>query len=280
MTALFVLSSAVLGLLLGSFLNVLVSRFPFFLRGEGVSPFLGRSKCDQCQKTLFWYELIPLVSYAVLRGKCGTCGSHIPFRYSIVEGLTAVLFAGSAFMLVHDANAALFLMTNAGMPLFLLHIGAVFLGVFSLLAIFSLDLSYEYIPDTFLVLLFLSGLFESWFRITYLDDSGITPLLWTMLGIFLLFFSLWFFSKGRGMGFGDVKFAPILPLFLGWFSGFVAVLLAFWIGAGISLILLFSGGKSLKDHIPFGPFLVLGSYLVLFFPGILSWFAFLKDAIV
>lgn len=280
MMALFVLSSAVLGLLLGSFLNVLVSRFPFFLRGEGVSPFLGRSKCDFCQKTLLWYELIPLVSYAVLRGKCGACGSGIPFRYSIVEGLTEVLFAGSAFTLVHDTDATLFLIMNTGLSFFLLHVGAVFLGVFSLLAIFFIDLSYEYIPDTFLILLFFSGLFESWFRIRYLDDSGITPLLWTVFGSFLLFFSLWFFSKGRGMGFGDVKFAPILPLFLGWFSGFAAILLAFWIGAGISLILLFSGKKSLKDHIPFGPFLVLGSYLVFFFPGVLSWFAFLKDAIV
>ena len=266
----------VLGLIFGSFINVLVSRFPRFLSGGGISVFSGRSHCDHCKKKLSWYELVPLVSFLVQKKKCRSCNGLIPDQYALVELAVGCVFLFLGVAIVGEpiingiASAAII-----ASPLFFLHIGALILGMFALLAIFFIDLWHYYIPDIFIVLFFISGTIEAFLRILFFRQESFFALFFSVFGIFLFFFAIWFLSRGRAMGFGDVKFAPLFPFFFGALSGVFAIVFAFWIGAIISLFLLALGEKGMKDRVPFGPFLIAGGFVVIFVPQtaeiIFSW---------
>lgn len=267
--------SLAFGLILGSFLNVLVSRFPLFLRKRGISVFSGRSYCDHCGKTLLWYELIPIISFLFLVGRCYECGKPIPVRYSLVEALMGGLYFFLGFMLLY-APSVNGISNSLPAPLLILHIFFLCVGLFALVAIFFLDISYTIIPDFFTLLFYGAGIGESALRICVEKTEVSLFISGAVLVLFLLFFSIWFFTKRKGMGFGDVKLAPAFPLFLGSLEGIGAVFFGFWIGAVYSLALLMLKKKKLKDQIPFGPFLVVGAFIVLFFPNAVAWLLFLK----
>lgn len=233
------------GVAIGSFLNVLVDRLP-----AGRKILNSRSICDSCNKKLRWYELIPLVSYAIQKGKCRTCHAKIPTRIFIVELCTGLLFS-FLYMFVYPSTGFLgFVVT--------------LVVVCSLIVIFFADFEYGIIPDQMLIAITLVAL-------VYHMQTGITSLLQfivvggILLGIFLLLFIA---TKGRGIGFGDVKFAFVIGFLMGYPGGVFAVYFAFLTGAVISLILILVGRKKFrKDTISFGPFLVLGIVTYYIFAG-------------
>lgn len=229
------------GLAIGSFLNVLIDRLP---RGENV--ITGRSVCDHCKKPLRWFELIPLLSFFLQRGQCRRCHKKLSWQYPVVELVTGlgflVIFQGQAFE------------AHQGLALW----GAWFIFS-SLLVIFMADLKYQIIPDS-MVILGIIGVLSLGQAFEALQG----PALWlSAIGAGGFFILLWFITKGKGMGLGDAKFAFLMGLILGYPNIIVACYLAFLTGALYGVILILLRKKKLRAHIPFGPFLVLGTVIAL-----------------
>ncbi len=243
-----------LGLIIGSFINVVIYRYG---SGEDIN---GRSKCPSCQKTLRWFELVPVLSYVTLQGRCARCSSPISIQYPIVEFLTGLFFWAIAVKFY-----SLFLESTA---MFIFVAGFYFIVVSILIIIAVIDFYHKIIPDRFSIMFVAlsfgkliiehSG-FNNLFRGEGLLDLLMGPIL------FLFFYSIWFFTRGRGMGFGDVKLSLGIGWMLGFIGGISAIVLSFWIGAivGIALVLLKKAGP--KTEVPFAPFLILGVLLVIFF---------------
>jgi leader peptidase (prepilin peptidase)/N-methyltransferase len=252
-----------LGAAVGSFVNVVI-----FRSIEGESWVWGRSHCDVCQKPIRWFDNIPLVSFVLLRGKCRACRNPISISNPVVEFLTGTLFlwwyVGGEFFFHLTSQPFHYIQ-----PLFWLVVGVL------ILIIFVTDAMYFIIPDEAVALL---GMLTFLYRLT-LTLSGVmqpTDFLRTILGTLLctgFFFSLWFFTKGRGLGLGDVKFSVPFALLLGWPNVFVGMFLSFVIGGMVGLLLLVTKKKNIKEAVPFGPFLVAGLLVTLVCGGqILSWY--------
>ncbi|MEX0917162.1 MAG: prepilin peptidase [Candidatus Paceibacterota bacterium] len=240
----------IFGLLVGSFLNVVIVRFE---KGERVT---GRSYCPSCKKTLSWYELIPLLSYFFLLGRCRSCNKRISFQYPIVE-----FFSGVLFLL-------LFLFKGFSFEFFFLLI------FFSLLLIIAVyDVRTKIIPNAFVYLLIGLSLFSLFFNFSKVQFF--IPSYMDMLSgplFFIFFASFWYFSKGRAMGLGDGKLALALSWWLPFSLSITAVVISFWIGASISVLLLLflrlvgeRNTLTMKSEVPFAPFLILGFILTFFF---------------
>lgn len=228
-----------LGLCLGSFLNVVIYRLP---KGEG---FLGRSYCDNCKNKLSWFELIPLFSFIVLKGRCRRCRKNIDPTIPIVELFSALFFT------------AIFLKFPVVSSISLVY----FLFIFSsFIAILFIDLKNGIIPDKITYPAIFLTLSYSFFNQRFIES------LLSAVFASLFFFILYILTRGKGMGFGDVKLVFLLGLFLG-FPGIVfSLYIAFLTGAIISLILILWGKKKFRgDSIAFGPFLILGAILTFFF---------------
>ena len=248
--------ATILGLIIGSFLNVFLYRFH---TGKSLN---GSSHCLSCRVRLYWYELVPLVSYIVLLGRCRTCSSYIPSRYFLVEILTGLAF---------------WLAATSPFPILLQAIIAIFFSVLILILIY--DLAHTIIPDEFV--LALVGL--AFLQISYQVYFGGT--IWDF-GFALLsglaaagpFVFLWVISQGRWIGLGDAKLAFPLGMMVGLYGVVSLVILSFWLGAAISLILigiqkLLKRGQidlritgralTMKSEIPFAPFLIL-AFLAVF----------------
>lgn len=219
MTALFLF---ILGLLVGSFCNVLIDRLP---NGENV--LVGRSHCDFCKKTLRWYELIPVFSYFLQGGRCKRCKKKLSFQYPIVELVTAI-----------------------GFVLLLPHPVAFYLLFISLLVIFVSDLKFQIIPDSMIILGCLVAVWHGMHLIPALCS-------------FAFFYLLWIITRKKGMGFGDVKFAFLMGLLLGFPGVVLSLYISFLTGAFVGVILMIEKKKGWKSAIAFGPFLVLGTVIVL-----------------
>lgn len=255
-----------LGAVIGSFLNVVILRYN---TGRSLS---GRSACFSCKTVLRWYELIPVGSYLLQRGRCRTCNSKIASQYPLVELLTALLL-----VLLHLKFYA-----GALTPTYLMQFGVYALITSLLIVILVYDIRHKIIPNIFVYPAALLA-----FLTLFVDFEALSftiPQLWDALaGLFLAlpFALLWLFSGGKWMGLGDAKLALVLGWVLGITAGFTAVLFAFWSGALISLLLLllsrgatFQTGNSLlpyrlplltmKSEVPFAPFLILSFWFVFF----------------
>jgi prepilin signal peptidase PulO-like enzyme (type II secretory pathway) len=251
----FGLFSFVLGTICGSFLNCVIYRL------EVSKSFLkGRSYCPHCKHILDWRDLIPIFSFFILRGKCRYCHKPISLQYPLVELATGLLFVFTTYNL-QPITYNLKILLNLGYQL---------LVVSCLVIIFVYDLKHYIIPDKVIypviAITFIYQLFRS------LEFGILRSILSAVLasGFFLTIVLL---SKGKWMGVGDIKLAFLMGLFLGWPKIIVALFSAFLIGALIGLILIALGKKTLKSEIPFGPFLVSGTFLALFFgQKILNWY--------
>lgn len=254
MLILFVLIAFFAGSALGSFLSVLVDRFP---RGETV--IRGRSKCEHCHRVLSAQDLIPIFSYLMLSGKCRYCRAKIPFRLFAVEAVCGILTA-SLFAYSYVFNIPII------QPLYLLIV------FFCLFGIFLTDYISGIIPDEFVIAIILATLIF----LGISERTLLIPNLLSALGAFCLFMAILLATRGRGMGAGDVKLSFALGLFLGFPNIIVGLYTAFLTAAGVSLILILAGKKKLRgDTIAFGPFLVAGSVAVYFLGGrILTLFGF------
>lgn len=237
------------GIAIGSFLNVLVDRIP---RNESVV--VSRSHCEHCRHILAWYDLIPLLSYALLRGKCRYCHKHIGYYYPIVEALTGILFVITANFLLSDFRIL------AGFDLISFALsGYYYLLISCLIVIIFTDIKYGIIPFKIISVIVLAAIVYAIFSPFFINY------LLTALGAFGLFLSLFLLTKGKGLGFGDVVYAFMMGLVLGFPKIIVGLYIAFLTGAIISLLLVWSGKKKMKgDSIPFGPFLAAGTILGLF----------------
>lgn len=230
----------IMGTAIGSFLNVVIDRLP---REESLN---GRSHCDYCKHVLSPLDLFPLFSYLFLGGKCRYCGKKLSPQYPAIEALT-----GAAFVLVFYALPAL-----PYIELFF------YLGIVScLIAVFFTDLKEQIIPDelqiAFFVLTFLLRIVQG-ASVYDLAGGAVSGLIVTapILVLYLI-------TKGRGMGFGDVKLAFNIGFFLGWAKGLIVLYLGFIIGAAVGIILLAAGLKKMKSKIAFGPFLLLGVFIMI-----------------
>lgn len=241
----------IFGLLLGSFLNVVILRM-----NTGRSVVTGRSKCARCSRVLKWYELIPVFSFLGLRGKCSTCKNPISFQYPLIELTTAIGFL-LLFMKI--------ILPNFFSPMsWVAFVGAAII-LCLLIVIVVYDLRHKIIPDTVVYPLIIMGVLSVLWQ--WLTLTGFSPGQAIVEG-FLAgapFFFLWFLSKGRMMGFGDVKLALAFGLIFGLGTAVASFFVAFWIGGLIGVVLLLLSKKyRLQSQIPFAPFLIAGMAIVYF----------------
>ena len=237
-----------LGLIIGSFLNVVILRI-----NTGRSITTGRSKCAHCSRVLKWYELVPVFSYLALGGKCRTCKATISRQYALVELVTAI-----TFVVIYMAT-----LVKGGFTLLSLVNFAFVCVIASLLMVLTIyDLKHKIIPNqivyTFIVLSFLSILWKTLYVPGFMPGE-------TLAAGFILatpFFLLWYFSKGKFMGFGDVKLMLGIGWLLGISVGTMALLFSFWIGGIVGMFLLaLTHRYSMKSQVPFAPFLVAGTFI-------------------
>jgi len=251
------------GACIGSFLNVVIYRST-----TGESWVSGRSHCEKCKKPIAWYDNIPLLSFFVLRAQCRHCGAKLSYSHPIVEGLTGIIFVwwwivGSLFFQLTQMPFTFL------QPLFWLLVALL------LLVIAIVDLKELVIPTTPLILLTALVIV---YRIA-LVASGIMrfqDLLYSVLAmatVTLLFWSLWYFTKGRGLGFGDVQLVVPLSLLVGWPEVFVWLFVSFLSGAVIGLLLIAFKRAQFGKPVPFGPFLILGTAAALIWGNqLVSWY--------
>ena len=234
------------GLLVGSFLNVVIARVP-----AGKSVWAPRSACPECGAPIAWYDNVPLVSFAILRGQCRRCATAIPWRYPIVEAATGTAFALAYLLYGPTIDFA---------------VSALLLG--ALIAITAIDLREQIIPDAITLPGIVLGFAVSFLpgRVGWLDSLiGIA----VGGGIFLVIILV----SGGGMGGGDMKLGAMLGAFLGWKVGLLGLLLSVLAGGGIAVLLLLLGRKGRKEAIPFGPFLALGGAIALLWGDpLLNWY--------
>ncbi|MDO8504370.1 MAG: prepilin peptidase [Candidatus Liptonbacteria bacterium] len=274
----------IFGLAVGSFLNVLATRYNpdgFLLSKNSLG---GRSHCPHCKHALSWYELVPLVSFAVQGGKCLNCRAKISFLYPIGE-----LLGGLIFVFVPEKIASL----SYPAPSFLSAQVFVWLCIFLLLQLLSfIDFRFQIIPDEGSLALVVLGVLASFVyplnilgmkafsfigHYAYLfnfQDSLVANRLFGVAVGAAFFGLLILITRGRGMGFGDLKLSLGLGLIFGWPDVLLVIGFAFIIGALIGGFLLLARRETMKSSLPFVPFLALGAVLVFFYGYKLTDFYF------
>jgi leader peptidase (prepilin peptidase) / N-methyltransferase len=275
--AAFVGSCLVLGLMVGSFLNVVIHRLPKMMElswrqqcadlsrsnaTDNLSPASGeeepslhtpynlivpRSACPHCNHTLSAWENIPIFSYLLLRGKCKGCGASISPRYPIIEAISGVLCACAAWHF------------GFGLPA----VGALLL-IWALLALTAIDFDTQLLPDDITLPLLWAGLLFNLFGVFINLPSAV---LGAVIGYLALWSVYWLFkvTTGKeGMGYGDFKLLAALGAWLGWQMLPLIILLSSLVGAvvGITLIVALKHGRNIP--IPFGPYLAGGGLIALF----------------
>lgn len=234
----------VCGGLIGSFLNVVIDRLP---RGQSV--IYPPSHCPRCRHRLGFYDLIPFVSFFYLRGKCRYCRAKISSYYPLIEFVTGLLFVLTIFI---------------GMYQSLFYIIYLLFVISSLIIVFFTDLKYGIIPFK-VVVISLIIITTRYFFIVLGDPGYVFNYFLSGIGIFTIFLLLFLITKGRGMGFGDVVFSFFMGYILGFPNIILGVYIAFLTGALVSLILVIMKKKRFKGGmIAFGPFLVLGTIISMF----------------
>ncbi len=242
-----------LGLIVGSFLNVVVLRY-----GTGLSVVRGRSRCFSCDHVLTVRDLVPLFSYLLSMGRCRYCGSRISLQYPLVELSTAILWT---LVIMWYAPLVLNVPT-------MLSITGLLIFVSLCVAIAVYDLRHKLIPDVFSYTAAGAALV---YVVGYMDPMILFWHLVAATGAFLFFYVLWRVSSGTWMGLGDGKLAISTGLLLGPSGALAALLFAFWSGAIISLVIIIvrrlAGAPStvtMKSEIPFAPFIIVGTLVCLF----------------
>ncbi len=248
--------AAVLGLLIGSFLNVVIYRLPKMMERQWAAecaemsgtavpasePFnlvLPRSRCQACGHQIRWYENIPVVSYVFLRGQCSACGVSISLRYPLVELTTAALFAFCAWK---------WGLTPTGL------VWAGFAA--SLLTLALIDWDTTLLPDDITLPLLWGGLVAAALQWT---TAPLNVALWGAvagyLSLWLIYWAFKLITGKEGMGYGDFKLFAALGVWFGWHALVPIILMASVIGAIVGIAMKFSTGLREGGYVPFGPFL-------------------------
>jgi len=242
----------IIGLAVGSFLNVCIYRLP-----RGQSLIYPPSHCPECGSLIKWYDNIPILSYFLLKGRCRSCLHPISPRYPLVEAITGFLYLFA--FLFHRSNDS---------PFILFFRDIVFISF--LIPIFFIDLNDRIIPNSLSYSLLIVGLLFGLLTKSFLSTLlGIGIGAGLFSGIHLLGS---FFLKEESLGVGDIKLAAGIGAFLGWKAALLCFFLSFVLGGVISGILLLAHLKGRRDRIPFAPFLVAGAFISIFFGERLIYF--------
>ncbi len=242
-----------IGVCLGSFGNVLIDRLP---AGRSI---VGRSRCDGCNRPLSPPELVPLISWIVLRGTCRTCGERIPARVPLVEAASGcIAWFAFANVVSIDAGIDTVAIIDRGQEWPLLHLLSL-VGLWALFIIAVIDLRTKTIPDALTLTAAIAGVAFHWLQ------SNIIPIV--PIFIAAAFFGVqWLVSRGRWVGSGDVLLAGAIGALLGTVSATVwMLLLSYIVGAVVAVALLTTKRLRRGDMIPFGPFLVIAAFAVMVF---------------
>ena len=269
----------ILGLAFGSFFNVLILRYspegPLFDRKR----LSGRSHCPKCFHELGVKELVPVFSFLFLRGKCSSCGQKISWFYPFTELATAILFAGVPYFLnsFYGISGAEFWSFTGPLWYYLFLLSWLLIAL-TFLLIALIDFRYYVVPDELNVLLVIFGALVSFllfyhvrellpFRTSFLENYAmifaptgnvLADHLIGALGGGIFFELLVLVSRGRGIGFGDVKLAFASGIAIGWPDIGLAVFISFVLGGILGSLLLLFKRKGMKDRIPYAPFFVTG----------------------
>lgn len=250
-----------LGLVIGSFLNAVIYRLE-----KGESALRGRSYCPHCKHPLAWYDLIPLLSFLLLGGKCKYCKGNISLQYPLVECITGLAFVVLFLHAVPVENLVRLSFPQIAELVYLWAVASAFI------VIFVYDLKYYLIPDKVLYpavgLVFFYQILAGVGNVEALFGAVISA-----LSASAFFLVIYLVSKGKWMGFGDVKLVFFMGVFLGWPNIVVALFSAFTLGAVVGVVLIAFKKKRLKSEVPFAPFLIAGSAIAFFFgESILHWY--------
>jgi len=252
------------GLVIGSFLNVLILRLH---SGESIAS--GRSKCPHCGHILSWRDLFPVLSFIFLAGKCRYCGKKISWQYPSVELAAGLLFAAAYLIETSHSISIRQLADQSSIDLnFILLLSRDWIVIASLIVIFVYDFKWLIIPDAIalpaaaavIILNLLIGV------------SAASMLIGLAIG--LGFFGLQYVvSKGTWIGGGDIRLGALMGVLLGWPIILIALFLSYIMGAAVSLILIWLKKATPKSPVPFGVFLAPATVIALFWgEKILSWY--------
>lgn len=244
--------AAALGLIAGSYLNVVIHRLP-----RGLSTVLPRSACPVCGAPIQARDNVPLLSFVVLGGRCRGCRAPIPWRYPLVEAATALLFVACLERFGVSLAAA-----------------AAALFCCLMIALCLIDLEHLLLPDRLTLPGIAAGLaVQHWLPWGSLRGAVAGALMGA--AVLLAIWGAWYLvRREEGMGLGDSKMLALIGAFLGWQAMLVALFFASFAGAAAGLVLVWRGGADLKSKLPFGSFLSLGGILALFAGHeIAGWYA-------
>ena len=265
------LFAGVLGLLVGSFLNVVIYRLPKMMErqwaqecaemsekpleavgqpAENFNLMTPRSRCSQCGHVLRWYENIPVASYVFLRGKCSACGTPYGLRYPLVEAVTGALFFFCVWRWGWSVTALVWCGFSA-----------------ALLALALIDWDTTLLPDDITLPLLWAGLIAA--ALQWNPTVNLSTALWgAVAGYVSLWAVYWVFklvTGKEGMGYGDFKLFAALGAWFGWPALVPMILMASVIGAVIGIALKFTSGLREGGYVPFGPFLAGAGFTAMFF---------------
>jgi leader peptidase (prepilin peptidase)/N-methyltransferase len=229
-----------LGLMIGSFLNVCIYRLP-----RGLSPVRPRSGCPQCGRPLAWYDNVPVVSYAILRGRCRSCRTRISPMYPIVELVTATTFL--AGYLWYGPSLAL---------------AVKLLFACAMIVLFVVDLQHKLLPNVITIPGIVLGLLLS--EVT--GPGWWASLLGAVIGagsLFAIAEIYYFVRHEEGLGMGDVKMLGMIGAFLGWKLVLVTLVLSSFLGSIVGMGVLVAKKESMKYALPFGTFLAVGALVAI-----------------
>ncbi len=243
----------IIGLIVGSFLNVCIFRLP-----EGRSIVRPGSSCGACGQPVRWYDNIPVLSYLILRGRCRNCKASYSIRYPIVELLTGLF--------------ALALWLRFGMTV---QTAVYFIFIAALLVITFIDIDHRIIPDIISKPGIPLGFAFSFImpQLTWFDS-----LIGILAGggtLYLVIYVYFLVTGVEGMGFGDVKLLAMIGAFIGWQGVIFTIMASSLIGTVVGLAEMIRTRQGLKLAIPFGPFLATGAILYIFFgPQLIEWYLY------
>lgn len=239
------------GAVVGSFLNVCIYRLP---RRESVA--WPGSHCPACRRPIAWYDNIPLVSYLLLLGRCRRCRTRIPLRYPLVEALNAAGYVALLWYFGPSWSTAAY--------------GALYSA---LLVVAGTDLSHKIIPNAITFPGMALGVLAA---ATVLPLGLMDSLIGLLVGGGILWLLAWaspyLFGK-EGMGGGDIKLVGMIGAFLGWKPALMTIMVGAFLGSVIGVTLIVARVIKRDEYIPFGPFLVCGAVIALFFgESLLEWY--------
>ncbi len=239
----FDVSAIVLGLVVGSYLNVVIFRLP-----RRISTVLPRSRCPRCRSAIQPWDNVPLFSYLVLLGRCRHCGDRISWRYPLVEALTAASFFFSQRRFDTFAD----ILVAAG-----------FCAAMIVLAM--IDFEHYLLPDSITIPGILAGLILQ-FQVSWSTPKDAVLGVLLGAGVLAALAWGWYWWKGvHGMGFGDIKMLAMVGAFLGWQGAIATLLLSSLAGSVVGIGQILRGRMALMSKLPFGVFLALGAVVTLFY---------------